>query len=107
MQAWLVGQVRYVLKMLIADPVVTLSELISRVSIDPNDAVLKMDCEGCEFDVILNDYDHVRLFKELIFEYHPRFVNKSVSDLLSVLGRDYKCDVRGDEDLGIMHCVRK
>jgi hypothetical protein len=43
----------------------------------------------------------------LIFEYHPRFVNKSVDDLLNVLDRDYKCDVRGDEDLGIMHCIRK
>jgi len=90
-----------------AVPAVTLSELISRFSIDPNDAVLKMDCEGCEFDVILNDYDHVRLFRELIFEYHPRFVNKSLGDLLSVLGRDYKCDVRGNNNQGIMHCVRK
>jgi hypothetical protein len=53
MQAWLVGQVRYVLKMLIADPVVTLSELISRFDVDPNDAVLKMDYEGCEFAIIL------------------------------------------------------
>jgi len=61
MQAWLVGQVRYVLKMLIADPVVTLSELISRFDVDPNDAVLKMDYEGCEFAIILNDYERARL----------------------------------------------
>jgi len=88
-------------------PAVTLSELISRFSINVNDAVLKMDCEGCGFDIILNDYEHVRLFRELIFEYHPRFVNKSLDDLLNVLGRDYKCDVRGDEDLGIMHCIKK
>jgi FkbM family methyltransferase len=86
---------------------VTLSELISRFGVDPNDAVIKMDCEGCEFDVILNDYEHVRLFRELVFEYHPRFVNKSLDDLLNVLGKDYRCDVRGDEDLGIMHCIKK
>ena len=90
-----------------AVPAVTLGELISRFSIDLDNAVLKMDCEGCEFDVILNDYEHVRLFRELIFEYHLRFVNKSLDDLLNVLGRDYKCDVRGDKDLGIMHCTRK
>jgi FkbM family methyltransferase len=90
-----------------AVPAVTLSELISRFNIDVGNAVLKMDCEGCEFDIILNDYDHVRLFRELIFEYHPRFVNKSLDDLLNVLGRDYKCDIRGNEDLGIMHCIRK
>jgi FkbM family methyltransferase len=88
-------------------PAITLDELISKFGVDLNDAVLKMDCEGCEFDVILNDYEHVRLFRELIFEYHPRFVNKSLDDLLNVLSRDYKCDVRGDEDLGIMHCIKK
>jgi len=90
-----------------AVPATTFSELISRFGVDPNDAVIKMDCEGCEYDVILNDYEHVRLFRELIFEYHPRFVNKSSDDLLNVLGRDYRCDVRGDEDLGIMHCIKK
>jgi len=90
-----------------AAPAVTLSELINRFNIDVDNAALKMDCEGCEFDVILNDYEHVRLFRELIFEYHPRFVNKSADDLLNVLGRDYRCDVRGGEDFGIMHCIRK
>jgi len=90
-----------------AVPVVKLGELINKFGIDPNDAVLKMDCESCEFNVILNDYEHVRLFRELIFEYHSYIVNKPVGDLLSVLGRDYKCDVRGDEDVGIMHCVKK
>jgi FkbM family methyltransferase len=79
-------------------PAVTLGELISRFSVDPNDAVLKMDCEGCEFDVILNDYDHVRLFRELILEYHS-----NVNKLLKVLSRDYKC-MRGN---GIMYCIRK
>ena len=86
---------------------ITISDIINRFGIDPNDAVLKIDCEGCEFDVILNDYDHVRLFREFIFEYHSYAVNKPVDDLLNALGRDYKCDIRGDEDLGIMHCVRK
>jgi FkbM family methyltransferase len=90
-----------------AIPAVTLSELISRFSINVDDAVLKMDCEGCEFDVILNDYEHVRLFRELILEYHPKHVNKPVGDLLNVLSRDYKCDVRGNENSGIMHCIRK
>jgi len=83
-------------------PAVTLSDLMDKFGIDPNDAVLKMDCEGCEFDVILNDYEHVRLFRELILEYHS-----NVNKLLKVLSRDYECNVRGGEDLGIMHCVRK
>ncbi|MFP3238786.1 MAG: FkbM family methyltransferase [Caldivirga sp.] len=69
-------------------PAVTLGELMDRFGIDPNDAVLKMDCEGCEFDVVLNDYEHVRLFRELILEYHPKSANKSVDDLLMTLNRD-------------------
>jgi len=84
-------------------PAVTLSDLIDKFGVDLNDAVIKMDCEGCEFDVILNDYEHVKLFKELILEYYPRFVDKSLNDLLKVLGKDYKCDIRSNEDLGIMH----
>jgi len=83
-------------------PAVTLSDLMDKFGIDPNDAVLKMDCEGCEFDVILNDYEHVRLFRELILEYHS-----NVNKLLKVLSRDYECNVRGGEDLGIMHCIKK
>jgi len=81
-----------------AVPAVTLGELINKFGVDPNDAVIKMDCEGCEYDVILNDYEHVKLFKELILEYHS-----NVNKLLKVLSRDYKC-MRGN---GIMHCIRK
>jgi len=77
-----------------AVPAVTLGELINRFNIDVSNAVLKMDCEGCEFDVILNDYEHVRLFRKLIFEYRLCAVNKPVNDLLNVLSRDYKCNIR-------------
>jgi len=87
-------------------PVVTLGELISRFSISVDNAVLKMDCEGCEFDVILNDYEHVRLFRGLILEYHRKHDNKSVDELLTVLSRYYKCDIMG-KDLEIIHCIRK
>jgi hypothetical protein len=91
-----------------AVPAVTLSELISRFGVDPNDAVLKMDCEGCEFDIILNDYEHVKLFKELILEYHGDVVNKTVNDLLNMLSKDYRCNViRGNKVSGNMHCIRK
>ena len=94
-----------------ATPAVTLGELINKFGIDPNDAVLKMDCEGCEFDVILNDYEHVRLFKELILEYHYPGFNR-LDDLLVILNRDYKCDIKGykvkDYKNGaLIHCLRK
>jgi len=65
--------------------VITLGDLIKAFNLN-KETTLKMDCEGCEFDVILDNYEHVRLFRELIFEYHSYAVNKAVSDLLNVLG---------------------
>jgi FkbM family methyltransferase len=92
-----------------AVPAVTLGELISRFGIDPGNAVLKMDCEGCEYDIILNDYEHIQMFKELVFEYHSYIVNKPLDDLLNMLSRDFRCVViKGDKNLGgIVHCIRK
>jgi hypothetical protein len=74
-----------------------------------NRAVLKMDCEGCEFDVILNDYEHLRTFKELIFEYHLRASSEPLSRLLEVLAKDYSCRIvrKKGEIIGIVHCVRR
>jgi FkbM family methyltransferase len=87
---------------------VTLGELISRFGVDPDNAMLKMDCEGCEYDVILNDYEHIRMFKELVFEYHPSIVNKPLDNLLNMLSRDFRCVViKGDKNAGIVHCIRK
>ncbi len=88
-------------------PAVTLGELMSRFSINGDETVLKMDCQGCEFDVILNDYEHVRLFKELIFEYHPYAVNKPVNALLRTLQRDYQCEVEGSRNRGVAHCIKR
>jgi len=90
-------------------PAITLGELISKYGLD-NYAVLKMDCEGCEYDIILNDYEHVKAFKELIFEYHEYAVSKPVSKLLKVLGQDYHCKVLERHKkwgTGIVYSVRR
>jgi len=86
---------------------ITLSEILSKYA-DSDDVVLKMDCEGCEYDVILNDYDHVRMFKEIIFEYHTYVTNTPLQNLLKRLARDYLCKVieRG-QDRGLVHCTKK
>ena len=35
-----------------------------------------MDCEGCEFNMILNDYEHVKLFKEVVLNImHMLFID--------------------------------
>ncbi|WP_052307195.1 FkbM family methyltransferase [Thermogladius calderae] len=76
---------------------VTLGEIINKYSI-PNNAVLKMDCEGCEYDVILNDYEHVKLFGEVILEYHGNLM-----PLLNTMKRDYDCSVFDK----ILYCRRR
>jgi len=80
---------------------------MDKFGVDLNDAVIKMDYEGCEYDIIPNDYEHVKLFRELILEYHPKHDNKPVDDLLNVPSRDYKCEMKGNNNQGIMHCIRK
>jgi len=84
-------------------PAITLGELINMFNIDPSEAVLKMDCEGCEYDVVLNDYGHVRLFREVVFEYHG-----DPMVLLNVLKNDFECELcRLGSGVGLIHCKHR
>ena len=85
---------------------ITLGEVIRETGVSTD--VLKMNCEGCEYDVILNDYGHVRLFRELIFEYHKWVTGIPVRRLLAVLSRDFECSFIGHayEDYGYAYCQR-
>jgi len=76
---------------------ITLSDLINEHAINGDNAVLKMDCEGCEYDIILNDYEHVKLFKEVIFEYHAYVTNRSVTELISAMNKDFSCQLMNEE----------
>ena len=98
-------------------PIITLAEVLRQYG-DNDDMVLKMDCEGCEYDVILNDYNNVNKFNEIYFEYHAHTVNKPVDVLLEKLSGDFTCSHvfidnyyhihnMSSEDLGIIKCERK
>jgi len=43
--------------------------------------VLKMDCEGCEYSLILKDYEAVSKFDQLAFEYHAYNTDMSIYKL--------------------------
>jgi len=48
---------------------ITLSKLIERFNL--REALLKMDCEGCEYESILNENDEtLKTFKRIQLEYH-------------------------------------
>ncbi|MFP3287116.1 MAG: FkbM family methyltransferase [Acidilobus sp.] len=64
-------------------PGVTLSDLINAIE-DPY--LLKMDCEGCEAQVILGpERERLRAFEHIIFETHPHITGVSDEKLLTSL----------------------
>ena len=89
-------------------PAGKLSEIIDKYNIDAQ--ILKMDCEGCEYDIILKDYDTIKEFDEIGFEYHAYNTKIPVSKLLEKLNKDFECKfIKGgvNENLGILHCIRR
>uniref|UniRef100_A0A7J2U4Z9 FkbM family methyltransferase n=1 Tax=Ignisphaera aggregans TaxID=334771 RepID=A0A7J2U4Z9_9CREN len=95
---------------------VTLGDIAKVVNVEG--AVLKMDCEGCEYDVILNDYEHVRLFDEVYFEYHAFKTKIPVEMLLKKLSKDFECKIVSDQEfykwhgfserfLGLVKCIKR
>jgi FkbM family methyltransferase len=98
-------------------PVTTLSRAIGSKGGD----LLKLDCEGAEYDIILNDYDEVRQFNELIVEWHQSITGLPVSRLTKVLARDFDVSIKfgmagvagraasyqSKSDVGMIRAVRK
>ena len=75
-----------------------------------------MDCVGCDYDVILNGFEYVRLFDEVYFEYHAYVTKIPVEMLLKKLSKDFECKIVSDEEfckghvysrklLGLAKCV--
>lgn len=81
----------------------SLAKLIEYYGIETD--VLKMDCEGCEYDVMLNPSEPVSEFNEVIIELHKRVGNHNrVKD---VLRASFNCGVvRSNDDVEILHCVK-
>jgi len=89
-------------------PAGKLSDIIDKYNIDAQ--ILKMDCEGCEYDIILKDYDTIKEFEEIGFEYHANNTKIPVDKLLEKLKKDFECKFIKDgtnKKIGIIHCIRK
>jgi hypothetical protein len=58
-------------------PVVTLGEIIRRFDVDDQEGlILKMDCEGYEYQIILSSDDEtLRRFSHIQIEYHSGYMN--------------------------------
>jgi FkbM family methyltransferase len=89
-------------------PAITLGEIISKYVSEGGDLVLKMDCEGCEYDVIMNDYENVSKFKEIIFEYHERQLGIPIRKVLGMLSKDFNCNILIERPRDfVVKCVRR
>jgi len=88
-------------------PSVTLGNLLNMVE-DPY--LLKMDCEGCEAQVILGpERERLRAFEHVVFETHPHITGVSNEELLASLkelGFECRLHMSRDPKLGvnIYHC---
>ena len=88
-------------------PIVTLSEVMKQIT-EPY--LLKMDCEGCEFDIILNDYEHVKMFEKLLMEYHAKITGIEYTKLVDKLSSDFHCELASfepwvsKEERGLLWC---
>lgn len=79
-------------------PAITLGEVLDNyVGNNDRPLLLKMDCEGCEHDVVLNDRN-VEKFDVLYFEYHGTPVQ-----LLRKLVGSYKCRIVSGVDYYVRH----
>ena len=61
--------------------IISFKDLLENYNFIPD--ILKMDCEGCEFEIILN-YD-LSMFNEIIFEHHSKDINKDYNLLIDRL----------------------
>jgi len=69
-------------------PTFTLSDIL------PDDPyMLKMDCEGCEYNIILKDYETVKRFTIINLEYHEKETGISHKVLIDKLKDDYEVKV--------------
>ena len=61
--------------------IITLSDLLEDYTFTPD--ILKMDCEGCEYEIILKN--DLSIFNEIIFEHHSKIANYDYNILVDEL----------------------
>ena len=87
-------------------PTSKLSDIIDKYNIDAQ--ILKMDCEGCEYNIILKDYDTIKEFDEIGFEYHAYNTKIPANKLQEKLNKDFECKIieEKSKDIGLVYCIK-
>ena len=90
--------------------VITIPDVINMYNFKPD--ILKMDCEGCEFEIILNY--NLNMFNDIIFEHHTAITGIDYNQLIDKLKKQgfkidkYCCNNCPGEfkDIGIIHAYK-
>lgn len=90
--------------------IISIQDLLFDYDFTPD--ILKMDCEGCEFEVIQNN--DLTMFNDIIFEHHSKIVGKDYKPLIEKLKKDgfeintYSviASQLSFEDIGIIHAFK-
>ncbi len=93
-------------------PIITLTDVnklifeLSEYSDFERKAVLKVDCEGCEYEIILNSSpEDLKLYDEIMFEYHCGRVLELISRL-KILGFKTVIVNEYEPEIGILYAKR-
>ncbi|MGH9927354.1 MAG: FkbM family methyltransferase, partial [Nitrososphaeraceae archaeon] len=87
-------------------PFFSLDDIIKLYDISPD--ILKIDCEGCEYDILLNTSDDlIRCFSYILVEYHYGYKNikkrlERCGFKINVCRPTYRSKVRDPSNLGIL-----
>lgn len=90
--------------------VITVNDIIENYDVKPD--ILKMDCEGCEFEIISSA--DLSMFNDIIFEHHSFITGKNHKNLMDILEKQgfkintYLCNAsrKSFNELGIIHAFK-
>lgn len=90
--------------------IISFQDLLNDYEFTPD--ILKMDCEGCEFEIIPNN--DLTMFKDIIFEHHAEMTGKDCNILIDALKEqgfeincyEVKATKKSFEKIGIIHAFK-
>lgn len=90
--------------------IISVQDLLNDYNFTPD--ILKMDCEGCEFEIIENN--NLTMFNDIIFEHHSKIAGKDFEPLIEKLKiQGFKINTypviaakQKFKDIGIIHAFK-